>query len=202
MAPSGTTTYAFDADGNQELVVAPDGTRTTTTWDYENKPTLTQLSAGIRNTFTYNADGLRTEKQDSEGITRFLWDSRQYLAETDGIGQTIALYTNAPGVYTELISQQWDGATQFPHYDTLGSTRQLTDADEAVTDTFLYDAWGIRSSAPAPRRFPSAGSVSSVITSTRTATPFTSLPGPIIPARKKLTATRRLISGRRGRRDA
>ena len=28
------------------------------------------------------------------------------------------------------------------HFDALGSTRELTDSSETVTDTFLYDAWG------------------------------------------------------------
>jgi hypothetical protein len=29
-------TYTFDANGNQQIVRNPDGTRTTTTWDFEN----------------------------------------------------------------------------------------------------------------------------------------------------------------------
>jgi hypothetical protein len=32
--------------------------------------------------------------------------------------------------------------TSYYHYDGLGSTRQLTDSQENVTDTYTYDAWG------------------------------------------------------------
>ena len=34
------------------------------------------------------------------------------------------------------------GQPRYPHFDALGSTRQLTDASEAITDTWVYDAWG------------------------------------------------------------
>ena len=46
---SGRTTYTFDADGNQQVVRAPNGDRTTYVWDYENRMTSVQLPAGIRN---------------------------------------------------------------------------------------------------------------------------------------------------------
>src|SRR6185295_12400345 len=34
------TTYTFDSNGNQQRVLDASGNRTTTTWDYENQPTL------------------------------------------------------------------------------------------------------------------------------------------------------------------
>ena len=139
---TGTTTYTFDANGNQELVAAPNGDRTTTTWDYENQPTKIMLPTGTINTSTYNADNLRIELQDSTGTKRFVWDGQQYLVETDGTNATQAVWTNEPNEFTKLLTQRRDGATQFPHFDVLGSTRQLTDASESITDTWLYDAWG------------------------------------------------------------
>ncbi|MCS6859558.1 MAG: RHS domain-containing protein, partial [Abditibacteriales bacterium] len=39
--------------------------------------------------------------------------------------------------------RQMRGVTErYYHYDGLGSTRQLTDASQAVTDATSYDAWG------------------------------------------------------------
>ncbi len=42
----------------------PNGDRTTTTWDYENQPTLYRLPDGSRATMTYNAD-LRCVKKEA-----------------------------------------------------------------------------------------------------------------------------------------
>ena len=139
---SGTTTYTFDANGNQEIVVAPNGGRTTTTWNYENQPTKIILPTGTINTSTYNADNLRIELQDSTGTKRFVWDGQQYLVETDASNTTQAIWTNEPDQFTNLVTQRRGGATQYPHFDALGSTRQVTDLSEAITDTWLYDAWG------------------------------------------------------------
>ena len=100
------------------------------------------LPSGIINTATYNADNLRVELQDSTGTKRFVWDGQQYLLETDGSNATQAVWTNEPDEYTNLVTQRRGGTTQYPHFDALGSTRHLTDVTEAITDTWLYDAWG------------------------------------------------------------
>ena len=76
------------------------------------------------------------------GVTNYLWDGQQYLMETDDSHTTQAVWTNEPEQYTNLVSQRRAGTTQYPHFDALGSTRQVTDLSEAITDTWLYDAWG------------------------------------------------------------
>ncbi|MCA9031259.1 MAG: hypothetical protein KDA66_10645, partial [Planctomycetaceae bacterium] len=139
----GTTTYTFDANGNQQLVQAPSGDRTTNTWDYENRTTLVQLPSGIRNTMAYEPGGLRVKLEESTGTKKFVWDNRQaYLAETDANDGTVVVYTQEPRLYGNLISQRRSSTTSWYHYEALGSTRQLTDATEASTDQYLYDAWG------------------------------------------------------------
>jgi len=35
-----------------------------------------------------------------------------------------------------------NGTSSFYHFDGLGSTHQLTDASQTVTDTYRYNAWG------------------------------------------------------------
>ncbi|QDU39654.1 tRNA3(Ser)-specific nuclease WapA precursor [Maioricimonas rarisocia] len=143
---SGTTTYTFDADGNQQLVVAPSGDRTTTTWDFENRTTLVELPDATRNTMLYEPEGLRVQLDDSTGTTQFVWDDQNYLIETDESDVLKAVYTNEPNVYGNLISQYrttngvW--LPSYYHFDALGSAQQLTDSSEAITDTYLYNAWG------------------------------------------------------------
>ncbi|QDT31466.1 RHS repeat domain-containing protein [Thalassoglobus polymorphus] len=162
---NGTTTYTFDADGNQQLVQAPDNDRTTTTWDYENKTTLVELPSGIRNTMSYEPDGLRVKLEESTGTKKFIWDDQNYLAESDENDDINVVYTNEPNYYGNLVSQyRKSGVVWTPgfyHYEALGSTRQLTDNAETITDTYLYDAWGnvINSSGSTENPFQFTGNV-------------------------------------------
>ena len=96
---SGTTTYTFDATGNQQLIAAPNGDRTTNTWDYENKNTKVELPAAVINTLTYNADGLRVKVENSAETSKIIWDGNQYLAETDASDNLIIGYTNIRPVH-------------------------------------------------------------------------------------------------------
>ncbi|MCA9091304.1 MAG: RHS repeat protein, partial [Planctomycetaceae bacterium] len=145
---AGRTTYTFDADGSRTCVEAPDGSRTTTTYDDENRDVLIVLPSGVRNTMAYDSDGLRVQVDNSAGTTKFVYNNQQYLLETDGSNILTAVYTQQPGNYSNLTSQyRFNGSLWLPsysHYDSLGSTAALTDADETVTDTYIYDAWGER----------------------------------------------------------
>jgi RHS repeat-associated protein len=77
-------------------------------------------------------------------VTNYIWDVENdtCLMETDENGATKVLYSHEPTQFGGLISQRRDGQTYYHHYDALGSTRQLTDADENVTDEYVYTAWG------------------------------------------------------------
>ena len=59
---AGLTTYTYDANGNQSLVVSPADERTTSTWGYENQVELVELPSGQVVTSTYNADNRRVQK--------------------------------------------------------------------------------------------------------------------------------------------
>jgi len=56
-------------------------------------------------------------------------------------GDTVAQYTMGAGGALEAQRRSED--TSVYHFDALGSTLALTDADEAVTDTWRHDAWGV-----------------------------------------------------------
>ena len=64
------------------------------------------------------------------------------LAETDANGTTQAAYTQTPDTYGALISQRRSNASSFFDFDALGSTMELTDASQAITDTWRYEAFG------------------------------------------------------------
>jgi RHS repeat-associated protein len=75
-------------------------------------------------------------------VTKYIWDGENCLMETDGNGAVQTVYTYEPEQYGNLISSRVSGTTYYHHYDALGSTRQLSNAAGAVSDTWVYDAWG------------------------------------------------------------
>jgi len=143
---AGRTTYTFDANGNEILVLTPTGERTTTVWNYENSPVVTATPDKGTQTSVYDPDNVRVKKLDQDGTTRFIYDGQAYLLETNGSNVTVAVYTQEPTTYGYVASQyRLTNGVWTPSYyqqDALGSTLQLTDAAQNVTDTWLYDAWG------------------------------------------------------------
>jgi RHS repeat-associated protein len=123
-------------------VLPPAGARTTYAWDPENRLTSVLLPSGARNTFAYNGDGGRVRHDDAAGTARLVWDGANVLAETDAGGTTQAEYTLAPEGYGAVLSQRRGAASRFFHFDGLGSADRLSDSSGAVTDSYLYDAYG------------------------------------------------------------
>src|SRR3990170_5448314 len=77
-------------------------------------------------------------------VTNYIWDveSDNLLMETDASGATTAVYTNEPDVFGELVSQRRAGASSYYHFDAQRSTRELTEANQNVTDAATYTAFG------------------------------------------------------------
>ena len=139
---SGRTTYTFDADGNQQVVLSPSGDRVTNLWDYENKLIGVQHPAGSRETMAYDPDGKRVKLEESASTTKYVWDDQNYLQETDASDVAQVTYTNEPRTYGNLISQRKAGDSHYYLFDALGSTRLVTDSSQNISESLLYDAWG------------------------------------------------------------
>jgi hypothetical protein len=132
----------YDNAGNQTLQIVAPSTRTTYTWNDDNRQTRVQAT-GVDLTATYRYDGLRYEKAASGTTTRFVFDGANYLLETNTAGIVQATYTGEPQTYGKLISRRASGATRYYHFDALGSTRILTNSSQTSTDLYTYDAWGV-----------------------------------------------------------
>ena len=141
-AIAGVTTITYDANGNTLLSRDPSNNRTSYTWDFENRMTQAALPLAIVDTFIYNGDGQRVQKQDSNGTTKHVWDAQNIVLETNGSNAIQVVYTLQPRVHGNLISQRRNGTTSFYLFDGMGSTTQLTDASGAVTGSYLYHSWG------------------------------------------------------------
>ena len=59
-------------------------------------------------------------------VTEYIWDaeSDNVLTETDGAGNTTAVYTNEPAQYGSLVSQRREGTTSYYHFDAVGQGRE------------------------------------------------------------------------------
>ena len=99
--------------------------------------------------YTYTADGIRVNKTIAGATTLYLVDDRnptgfaQVLEELTVTGGA----TNLAKVFTyglDLIAQRdaSTGTRSFYGYDGNGNTRYLTGTNGAITDTYLYDAFG------------------------------------------------------------
>ncbi|MFC1759462.1 RHS repeat domain-containing protein [Planctomycetota bacterium] len=134
----GTSTYTYDGAGNQTLVVAPGSQKTTSTWNDGNKRTQVKTPTTTTDS-KYRYDGLRFEKQDSSGTTKFIYDGPNYFAETNSAGTVQAAYTVAPN--GESVSRRTVNSVYF-HSDAIGSVRVLTTTSQIATATYAFSAWG------------------------------------------------------------
>ena len=134
--------YFYDNNGNTVLKVeGADSTRYF--YDFQNR--LIKVDDGVHIVkYAYDTDGIRVQKivDDTDTVNYIVDKNRDYaqvLRETDGSGNTIVDYIYGD----DLISQKRGSLTSYYHYDGQLSTRQLTDASQNITDTYVYDAFGV-----------------------------------------------------------
>lgn len=97
---------------------------------------------GVNLAYTYDAQGIRQSKTENGATTAFLVDPNhpyaQVLGEYAADGSEQVFYTHG----NDMLAQTRDGTRHYYHYDALGSTRALTDAAGALTDSYGYLAFG------------------------------------------------------------
>ena len=86
------------------------------------------------NSFSYNGNDMRMQKVDSAGTANYL---------CDGTTPASAVLKDGAAVYTPGLSERRGTTSKFYHGDGLGSTRGITNTSQAVTDSVLYDGFGM-----------------------------------------------------------
>ena len=79
----------------------------------------------------------KTKENYERNEIDYYFDGDDLIAEVQG-ANILAYYTQGQG----LLSQRRNNASYFYHYDGLGSTKALTDANQNIQNTTKYDAWG------------------------------------------------------------
>ena len=144
VAPSGTTTQHFDANGNQIDKVEPAGT-TTFTWDARDRLTQVNASSGIVDRFGYDSLGLRVAVNDSQGSRRVLLDGTEEFVEYDSSsGTQRARFDHDLSRIDGLLAQVTSRGKNFLVGDALGSVYGLADQSGSPTARYNYDVYGAR----------------------------------------------------------
>ncbi len=135
-AATQTTTYSEDGNGSLTQAANPATGTTTYAYDFERRLTQVGLPNGTAVQFAYDPNGLRAQKTGTSGaVTDYVTDGLQVLLEKNTTGTTQVRYV--PG-----LARVAGGTVSYYLEDRMGSIVGLTGANQAVSDTFRYDAWG------------------------------------------------------------
>lgn len=139
LTSQGGTSYGYDDNGN--LLTETSG-GVVTSYGYNAKNQMVSVTkAGAITGYTYNHNGIRTSRTSLGITTDFIVDENRDYAQV--LEEVVAGTMDVQYTYGhDLVSQDRAGATQFYHYDGLGSTRALSDVNGLFTDSYDYEAFG------------------------------------------------------------
>jgi RHS repeat-associated protein/uncharacterized repeat protein (TIGR01451 family) len=170
---NGLTTYLYDAAGNRIQTSSALAALASGSFSYDANDRLTSdtydangntlLSGGISNAYdfenrlvrhgaasiVYDGDGNRVMETVNGLTTQYLVDDLnptgypQVMNEVLG-GRLSRAYVYGPARVSETQFQGVSGVPSFYGYDAHGNVRFLTNAAGAVTDTYTFDAFGVR----------------------------------------------------------
>jgi YD repeat-containing protein len=119
---SSTTSYSYDFDEQLTQVVSPLTGTSSFTYDGSGRR-VTRTAGSTTTTFHFSGNSITTEKQGSTVTAHYVY----------GVNR---------------VSRDASGSYEYYHSDGIGSTRQLSNDSQSVTQTTTYDAFGnVESSA-------------------------------------------------------
>ncbi|MDB9518158.1 putative Ig domain-containing protein, partial [Roseofilum reptotaenium CS-1145] len=135
------TTYKYDNNGNLISRLENGTDKTIYTWDDENRLIGVQTPNGDSISYGYNDKNIRVSSTVNGVQTNYLIDSnRPYSQVIEEYQQGELKSSYVYGL--DLISQAQGEDSYFYHVDGLGSTIALSNASSALTDSYVYDAYG------------------------------------------------------------
>ena len=134
-------TSSYDANGNVTQQVE-DGQITSFIWNPQNYLMSVRAPDGSSESYAYCGEGIRRTVTNASGLRRFIRDGQNILLEADGNGATIRRYTHMGESWGALLSLHEGQSSRYYGFDGNANTRVLTDASGAVSDAYLYSAFG------------------------------------------------------------
>ena len=138
-------TYTYDNNGNQTQVKSIlTGAATNYSYDAQNELVAATMLGGTAS-YAYDAQGRRVERSSNTATGQpiyYVYDSQDIVAEVDGSGNLIALFTHGPNIDEPLELRQGSGTEYFIHADALGSVIAHTDGTGTVVERVAYEAYG------------------------------------------------------------
>jgi RHS repeat-associated protein len=138
LVTAGTNSFTYDANGNR--LTKTSGT-TTMTYFFDALNRLTKVSGGgIAALYQYDGDGNRVWQQAGAASYQYVLDVARRAAtvlEEDGSDGSIDFQYGL-----SLLSGSSATLEQFHQQDGLGSTVDVTDANDTMKASYTYDPWG------------------------------------------------------------
>lgn len=123
--------------------LSPSSSSDSLTFDFQNRLTKA-IIGGITTTSRYDGQDHRLEMTQGGTTRRFVVDGTgtlaQILAETDAAGAITAYYLYFGGLAERVLP---DGTAVYYHADRNGSIAALTNQSGSITDSYLYDPFGV-----------------------------------------------------------
>lgn len=135
---AGGVAFDYDANGN----LTSDGVRT---FAYDGENRLVEASGSTGASLRYDPLGRLYETSGANGITRFLWDGDELVAEYDGAGTLRRRYVHGAAVDDPVLWYEGAGLgdPRWLHADRQGSIVAVSDAGGRVMAIDSYDEYGI-----------------------------------------------------------
>ena len=144
-------TYTYDAAGN--MISANNG-GTITTYTYDNRNRLTEVTQGgtVIATYTYNALNQRIGVQEGGSQIWTVYNGKSAdavpYADFNGSGTLLTRYLSGPGMVSGAVAPillartSSGGATAWYLTDTLDSVRDIVSSSGSLLDHVVYDSFG------------------------------------------------------------
>ena len=145
--PAGAnTTFAYDPNGNltQSVGPAPAGTTTNYLYDVENR--LVKATGAMTANLIYDPLGRLFETSGgSGGVTRFLYDGDELVAEYGSNGAILRRYVHGAAVDDPLVWYEGNGfgVPRYLHTDHQGSITAVSNGAGNLVQANAYDEYGI-----------------------------------------------------------
>ncbi|MES2832017.1 MAG: RHS repeat-associated core domain-containing protein [Pseudomonadota bacterium] len=128
--------FSYDANGN----LLNDGERSYT-WNARNQ--LTGITGAATANFQYDAMNRRIGKTINGSTTGYLYDGANFVQEKDGTTSTAGVRAQLlTGGIDEILARYSAANSEHFHTDANNNVVQSTDAAQATSTSYRYDAYG------------------------------------------------------------